>query len=62
MYTVGGVTSSNRLTVTSLSIPAAPFTSYSCTVSAATSVGDGPATVVISGFTDEESEQSPFFS
>ena len=33
-----------------------PFTNYSCTVSAATSVGDGPATVAISGVTDEDSE------
>ena len=28
-----------------------PFINYSCTVSAATSVGDGPATVAISGVT-----------
>ena len=33
-----------------------PFTNYSCTVSAATSVGDGPATVAISGVTDEDGE------
>ena len=54
--TVGGITSSIRVGVTSLNIPADPFTNYSCTVSAATSVGDGPATVVISKITDEDSE------
>ena len=43
---------------TSLTSPAAPFISYSCTVSAATSVGVGPATPVISGVTDEESKYS----
>ena len=52
------MTSSFRFVVTSLNIPVAPFTSYSCTVSAATSVGDGPVTSVISGVTDEESKYS----
>ena len=50
------VTSSIRYDNTSLSISVAPFTSYSCSVRAATSVGDGPATPVISGVTDEDSE------
>ena len=46
---------------TSFDVPLDPFTNYSCTVSAATVVGDGPATAVISGVTDEDSEcsQSP---
>ena len=42
--------------VTSLNVTADPVTNYSCTVRAATSVGDGPATAVISGVTDEDSE------
>ena len=54
--TVGGVTVSNRLSVTSLNIPVEPFTNYSCTVRAATVIGDGPAISAINGVTDEESE------
>ena len=42
--------------VTSIEIPVEPSTNYSCAVSAATVIGDGPATPVISGVTDEESE------
>ena len=49
------MTNSIRLSDTSFDTPLDPFTSYSCTVSAATVVGDGPATAVISGVTDEES-------
>ena len=54
--TVGGMTSSIRWSNTSLNTLTDPFTNYSCTVSAATAVGDGPATAVISVVTDEESE------
>ena len=53
---ISGATSSVRRNITSIEIPVEPFTSYSCAVSAATVVGDGPATAVISGVTDEESE------
>ena len=56
--TVGGVIESIRLNGTIYDIFTEPFTSYSCTVSAATVVGDGPATAVISGVTDEDSECS----
>ena len=56
--TVGEMTSSIRWNDTSFDVPAFPFTNYSCTVSAATVVGDGPATAVISGVTDEDSECS----
>ena len=55
-FIVGSAVNSIRQPGTSLNIPADPFTNYSCTVSAATVVGDGPATAVISGVTDEESE------
>ena len=55
-FIVGSAVNSIRQPGTSLNISADPFTSYSCTVSAATVVGDGPATAVISGVTDEESE------
>ena len=55
---VGGMNYNVRLSDTSFDAPIDPFTNYSCTVSAATVVGDGPATAVISGVTDEESECS----
>ena len=54
--TVGGVTNSARFIVTSLTLPVEPFTNYSCTVSAATVVGDGLPTSAINGVTHEESE------
>ena len=50
------MTISARFVVTSLTLPATPFTNYSCTVSAVTVVGDGPTTEAINGVTDEESE------
>ena len=54
--TVGGMISSNRVNDTSFVILVDPFTNYSCTVRAATAIGDGPATAVMSGVTDEDSE------
>ena len=56
--TIAGMTSSIRRSDTSLNIPADPFTSYSCTLSAATVVGDGPATAVISGSSVHSVEES----
>ena len=53
---ISGTTSSVRRNITSIEIPVEPFTGYSCAVSAATVVGDGPATAVVSGITDEDSE------
>ena len=53
--TVGGVTSSNRISGTSQVIAIDPFTNYACTVSAATMVGDGPPATV-SGTSDEDGE------
>ena len=50
------MTSSMSVTDTIQTIAIAPFTNYSCTVKATTVVGDGPATPMISGVTDEESE------
>ena len=55
---VDGMTHNIRWDDTSFDTPLDPFTNYSCTVSAATVVGDGPATAVISGVTDEDSECS----
>ena len=54
--TVGGMINSNRVNDTSFVIRVDPFTNYSCTVRAATTIGDGPATAVMSGVTDEDSE------
>ena len=57
----GGMTNSIRWSDTSFDAPLDPFTNYSCTVSAGTVVGDGPATAVISGVTDEESKCSSLY-
>ena len=53
--TIGGVTTSNRISGTSQVIAIDPLTNYTCTVSAATMVGDGPPATV-SGTSDEDSE------
>ena len=53
---VGKHFSSIKLSGTSFEVPIIPYTSYACTVSAATVAGNGPATTVISGVTDEASE------
>ena len=53
--TIGGVTTSNRISGTSQVVAIDPFTSYTCTVSAATMVGDGPPATV-SGTSDENGE------
>ena len=53
--TIGGVTNSNRISGTSQVINIDPFTSYTCSVRAATMVGDGPPATV-SGTSDEDSE------
>ena len=53
---IDGMTSSMSVSETNQTIVIDPFTNYSCTVRAATIVGDGPATVAISGVTDEDSE------
>ena len=47
--------SSNRIFGTSQVIAIDPFTSYTCSVSAATMVGDGPPAIV-SGISNEDSE------
>ena len=44
--TIGGVTSSIRISETSRVININPFTNYTCSVSAATMVGDGPPATV----------------
>ena len=53
--TIGGVTTSNRISGTSQVINIEPFTNYTCTVSAATIVGDGPPATV-NGTSDEDGE------
>ena len=53
--TFGEIMNITKQPNTNLSISVEPFTNYSCTVSAATVVGNGPATVAISGVTDEDS-------
>ena len=52
---IGGITSSTNVSETSLVISIDPFTNYTCSVSAATMVGDGPPATV-SGTSDEDSE------
>ena len=59
--TVGGVTSSNRLSGTSRVVAIDPFTSYTCSVLAATVVGDGPP-VTVSGNSDEDGEYIIYYS
>ena len=55
--TIGKSFTSIKWSGTSFKVPSvAPYTSYACTVSAATVAGDGPATAVISGVTDEDRE------
>ena len=53
--TVGGNSKNMRVTTTSKIISIKPFTSYTCSVSAATIVGDGPPATV-SGTSDEDGE------
>ena len=53
--TIGGMTSSMNVSETSLVIDIDPFTSYSCSVSAATKAGIGPPATV-SGTSDEDGE------
>ena len=54
--TIGGIERIIRQNKTIHTFFTKPVTSYSCTVSAATHIGDGPATAVISGVTDEDSK------
>ena len=53
--TVGGMTSSNRMSGTSRVVAIDPFTSYTCSVLAATMVGDGPP-ATSNGTSDEDGE------
>ena len=53
--TANNVTNSNRTSGTIKVIGIDPFTNYTCSVRAATLVGDGPP-ATISGISDEDSE------
>ena len=53
--TIGGLNYSNRISETSQVIQINPFTNYTCSVNAATMVGDGPPATV-SGTSDEDGE------
>ena len=55
LCSIGGVTSSVNVSVTSLVVPINPFTNYTCTVQAATMVGHGPP-VAVSGVSKEDGE------
>ena len=52
---IGNVTKKNRNSSFTYEITLEPFTSYNCSVSASTTIGDGPS-AFISGISDEDSK------